>query len=139
MLRSVNLTDYMQRYPFKVRADDRLFDAIEVITRNRISGVIVVDATDRLVGMLSEMDCLRAILSAIYHESTDVGLVREYMTADVISCRINDNIVDVAVDMLAKGHRRRPVLAENGGVAGVITCRKLLDVIRSFNEPAPRR
>lgn len=135
MLRSVNLTDYMQRNPFKVRADDRLFAAIEVITRNRISGVIVVDAEDRLVGVLSEMDCLRAILSAIYHESTEAGLVHEYMTAEVISCRVNDNIVDVAVDMLAKGHRRRPVIAEDGGVVGVITCRKLLEVIRSFNEP----
>jgi CBS domain-containing protein len=139
MLRSVNLTDYMQRQPFKVRANDRLFDAIEVITRNRISGAVVVDAEDRLVGMLSEMDCLRAILAATYHESADVGLVREHMTAAVISCRVNDNIVDVAVDMLSKGHRRRPVIADDGALVGVITCRKLLDVIRSFNEPDRRR
>lgn len=135
MLRSVNLTDYMQRHPFKVRADDRLFHAIEIITQNRISGVVVVDAAGRLVGMLSEMDCLRAILAATYNQSPDVGLVREYMTADVITCRVNDNIVDVAADMMARGHRRRPVIGHNGSLVGVITCRKLLDVIRSFNEP----
>lgn len=139
MLRSVKLTDYMQRNPFKVRADDRLFDAIEVITSNRLSGVIVVDAEDRLVGMLSELDCLRAIVAATYNQSADVGWVHEYMTAKVISCRINDNIVDVAVDMMAKGHRRRPVIDHDGSLVGLITCRKLLDVIRSFNDPDRRR
>lgn len=138
MLRSISLTDYMQRNPFKVRAEDRLFDAIEVITSNRLSGVIVVDTEDRLVGMLSEMDCLRAIVAATYNQSADVGWVHEYMTADVISCRVSDNIVDVAVDMMAKGHRRRPVVGHDGGLVGLITCRKLLEVIRSFNEPARR-
>lgn len=135
MLRSVNLTEYIQRQPFKVNADDRLFDAIDVITRNRISGVIVVDADDRLVGMLSELDCLRAIVAATYNQSADVGWVREYMTAAVISCRISDNIVDVAIDMMAKGHRRRPVINHDGSLAGVITCRRLLEVISSFNDP----
>lgn len=138
MLRSVSLTDYMRKNPFKVMADDHLFDAIEVITRNRLSGVIVVDAAGRLVGMLSEMDCLRAIVAATYNQSADVGWVHEYMTAEVISCRVSDNIVDVAVDMMAKGHRRRPVIDHAGNLVGVITCRKLLEVIRSFNEPDRR-
>lgn len=135
MLRSVKLTDYMQRNPFKVRDNDRLFDAIEVITRNRLSGVVVVDADDRLVGMLSELDCLRAIVAATYNQSADVGRVHEFMTKAVITCHVNDNIVDVAVDMMAKGHRRRPVIDHYGSLIGVITCRRLLDVIRSFNDP----
>jgi CBS domain-containing protein len=41
--------------------------------------------------------------------------------------------VDVADDMLKKGHRRRPVL-DHGRLVGQITCRQLLRVVSEFNQ-----
>ena len=43
MLQSVNLRDYMLHNPVKVRATDNVFDAMQVIINNKISGVCVVD------------------------------------------------------------------------------------------------
>lgn len=132
MLRSVDISDYMNRRPAKVYADESVFDAINTITDNHLSGVCVVDRDERLVGVLSEMDCLRAVVTATYNNSGDVGNVREYMTPGVITCELHDNLVDVASDMIAKGHRRRPVL-DNGRLIGQISCRQVLRVVSIFN------
>ena len=110
MLKSVNLRDYMLTHPVKVKPDDNIADAMKVIIDNKVSGVCVVDAQGNLAGILSELDCLRATLGAIYNES-GIGQVKEHMTADnLLVAHPDENILDVAQDMLLKKHRRRPVV-----------------------------
>jgi CBS domain-containing protein len=131
MLQSVNLRDYMLTNPVKVRGDDNVMDAMQVIIDNKISGVCVVDAEGNLVGILSELDCLRAVLGAIYND-TGIGLVRDHMASDnLVVAHPNEDIVDVAQDMLLKNKRRRPVV-EDGKLIGQITCRQLLTAVRKF-------
>ena len=133
MLRSVDLSDYMLHDPVKINVNEDLFDAIHLIIDHRVSGICVVDEQGMLVGVLSEMDCLSAILAATYNEHGDVGKAREYMTTHVDVCDIHADLVDVADDMLKKGHRRRPVL-DHGRLVGQITCRQLLRVVAEFNQ-----
>ena len=133
MLGSVDLSDYMLHDPVKIHANEDLLDAIHLIIEHRVSGICVVDDQEMLVGVLSEMDCLSAILAATYNEAGDVGKAREYMTANVDVCDVHADLVDVADDMLKKGHRRRPVL-DHGRLVGQITCRQLLRVISEFNQ-----
>tara|TARA_R110001592_G_scaffold363398_2_gene688082 strand:+ start:154218 stop:154586 length:369 start_codon:yes stop_codon:yes gene_type:complete len=117
--------------PVKVKPDDNIADAVKVIIDNKVSGVCVVDADGNLSGILSELDCLRATLGAIYNESA-IGLVSEHMTADnLLVAHPDENILDVAQDMLIKKHRRRPVV-ENGRLIGQITCRQLLSAVKTF-------
>ena len=131
MLKSVNLRDYMLTHPVKVKPDDNIADAMKVIIDNKVSGVCVVDTDGNLTGILSELDCLRATLGAIYNES-GIGLVKEHMTADnLLVAHPDENILDVAQDMLVKKHRRRPVV-ENGRLIGQITCRQLLSAVKKF-------
>ena len=118
--------------PVRVNADANLFEAIELITDHKISGLCVVDDNNRLVGILSELDCMRAILSTTYNEG-GVGRVSEYMTRDnLVLANANDNIVELAQDMLRQKHRRRPVV-ENGKLVGQVTCRQLLIAVKNFN------
>lgn len=131
MLRSVTLRDYMLPNPAKVHPDDNVMDAMQIIIDNRVSGVCVVDADENLVGILSELDCLRAVLAAIYNDGT-VGFVREHMSVDnLVVAHPNEDIIDVAQDMLVKNRRRRPVV-ENGKLIGQITCRQLLRAVMQF-------
>ena len=131
MLQSVNLRDYMLHNPVKVNPEDNIMDAMKVIIDNKISGVCVVDADMTLVGVLSEMDCLRAVLSAVYN-NTSIGVVRDHMASDnLLVAHPNEDIVDVAQDMLTKNKRRRPVV-ENGKLIGQITCRQLLSAVMKF-------
>ena len=131
MLKSVNLRDYMLTHPVKVKRDDNIVDVMNVIIDNKVSGVCVVDTDGNLTGILSELDCLRATLGAIYNES-GIGRVKEHMTADnLLVAHPDENILDVAQDMLVKKHRRRPVV-ENGRLIGQITCRQLLSAVKKF-------
>jgi len=133
MLQSVNLRDYMLPNPVKVRPDDNIMDAMKVIIDNKVSGVCVVDEDMNLVGLLSEMDCLRAVLSAIYNNSS-IGIVRDHMAQDnLLVAHPDEDIVDVAQDMLLKNKRRRPVV-ENGKLIGQITCRQLLSAVMKFRK-----
>ena len=133
MLHSVSLRDYMLPHPVKVKADANMLEAMQIIIDNKISGLCVVDDTNNLVGILSELDCLRAVLSATYNK-TSVGPVREHMASDnLVVAHPDEDIVDIAQNMLAKNKRRRPVV-ENGKLIGQITCRQLLTAVKKFRQ-----
>ena len=73
MLRSVELKDYMLTHPVTVRAEATMGEAIRLIIDNKISGLCVVDDSGRLVGILSELDCLRAMLSQLQRRRHRAG------------------------------------------------------------------
>lgn len=132
MLHSVDLRDYMITNPIRVKEDANLFDAMKIIIDNKVSGVCVIDENKTLVGVLSEMDCLAAVLKSTYN-NVGVGLVNEYMTKGVIVAHPSEGIINVAQDMLLKGQRRRPVV-EDGKLVGQVSCRQLLSAVKKFNK-----
>lgn len=137
MLRSVQIKDYMIQEPVTVFPDEDLFSAVHAILVNKISGVCVIDEQHRLLGVLSEMDCLKAVLDATYNER-NVGMVKEFMITDVVTASLHDDIISLATDMQKKKHRRRPVIDEDGKLVGQVTCRSLLRAVKSFaTKPDP--
>lgn len=134
MLKSVKVREYMLKKPVTVNAAMTISEASRHILDNRISGVAVVDSDNNLVGMLSELDCLRAIVSTVYNDG-DPGstLVGDVMTREVRTNGPDDMIIDVAASMLDFKQRRRPIV-ENGKLIGQLTCRQILRAIREFGE-----
>lgn len=131
-MQSVNLRNYMLPHPATVHRDAPLPEAMGIIIENRVSGLCVIDDNGNLVGILSELDCLRAILGAVYNKSR-VGRVSDYMASDnLVVAHPDEDIVDVAQDMLMNNKRRRPVV-EDGKLIGQITCRQLLTAVQSFD------
>lgn len=135
MSRSISLDDYMVKRPVRVNANASILEAVELILEHRVSGVCVVDDDENLVGVLSELDCLRAIVERIYdNKEKDAGFVFEVMTKEVETNKPGDDIVSVAASMLDHKHRRRPVVA-NDQLVGQVTCRQILGAIRDFSLP----
>jgi len=138
MLRNLDLQHYMLKNPVSVHPDDSLFDAIHLILVNRVSGVCVIDDDGRLVGLLSELDCLRGVLGATYNDNA-IGSVRDVMTTEGIqTARLGDAIVDVAEDMLRNKRRRRPVVDRDGRLIGQISIRQILRAVKEFSAPVDR-
>ncbi len=132
----MQVRDHMIKRPVTIDAESELFAAIHKILVHKISGVTVVDDQKRVIGMLSELDCLRAILSGSYFQE-DVGtiLARDHMTGDVETVNPDDQIIDVALSMLDHKHRRRPVVDAERRLLGQITCRQLLKGVKDFDLP----
>ncbi|MAU92451.1 MAG: CBS domain-containing protein [Gammaproteobacteria bacterium TMED182] len=118
--------------PVTVPETVTIAQAARVITDNKVSGVIVVDTDGRAVGMLSELDCLRSLLSEIYNGQTLGGdSVVDVMTAPVTDAAPDDDIISVAESMLSNKQRRRPVVNQ-GSLVGQITCRQLLGALLDY-------
>lgn len=138
--KSVKVKDHMLKRPVLVKPDDDLFHAIHQILAHKISGVTVVDERHHPVGMLSELDVLRAILHREYYQE-DIGtpLVRDHMTSSVETVGVGDDIIDVAESMIDHKHRRRPVIDSHGELVGQLSCRNLLKAIKDMDHPEDRR
>ncbi len=136
MPRSVELRNYMVKHPVTVRPEDTIFQASRKILDFKISGLCVVDENNNLVGVLSELDCLRAIVKRVYENGEeDAGTVADVMAHHVEVNHPHDQIINVASSMLDHKHRRRPVVID-GKLVGQITCRQILKAIKDFAYPS---
>ncbi len=107
-------------------------EAAQEILANKLSGITVINDDGELVGMLSELDCLRAIVDATYNGGVPGATkVADIMTRDVETNNPDEDIISVAASMLDHKHRRRPVV-ENGKLVGQLTCRIILGAIKDF-------
>ncbi|MBV0933140.1 CBS domain-containing protein [Marinobacterium weihaiense] len=133
MLRSVKAEDYMATSLISFGPETRLFDAIRALQEYNISGAPVVDADGVLIGMLSEFDCLRAILTHTYHEEEmgSGGHVGDYMTPQVDTVAHDADLTAVARQFLEQGRRRLPVVRQ-GKLVGQISRRDVLRAVEEF-------
>lgn len=134
MLKSVKVRDYMTLDLVTFRPETDLFRAIDVLISQRISGAPVVDEAGHLLGLLSESDCLRGILSGSYHEEAG-GSVASVMTEVVDTIAADADIVKAAEMFIHKGRRRLPVLDE-GLLVGQISRRDILRAVKAYNDHA---
>ncbi|RLA38746.1 MAG: protein-inosine monophosphate dehydrogenase [Gammaproteobacteria bacterium] len=120
------------RTPRTVKQSATVAEAAQVIIENRVSGIVVVDDAGNLVGMLSELDCMQAIVSTVYNGGTPgAEKVSEVMTKEVAVNRPGEDISTVASALLKHKHRRRPIV-DNGKLVGQVSCRQLLRAINDF-------
>lgn len=137
MLRSIRVADYMARDLATLSPEMSIEQAIGVLLDRRISGAPVVE-DGQLVGMFSEVDCLRELLHAGYHDMSS-GQVLNFMSTEIETIGADESIVTVAEIFLNKKRRRLPVIDAAGALVGQISRRDVLRAIsdiRSGKHPA---
>ncbi len=133
MANPFHIENCMRRDPATVKPDSTIYEAIQLIQEHRITGLTVIDEQRNVLGVISELDCLNAVIGTVYNEgNAAMGLVSDYMTTEVETCSPHDDIVKVAQSMLAARHRRRPVI-ENGKLVGQLSCRNILWAIMEYS------
>lgn len=109
--------------------------AIDILLKHRISGAPVVDADGRLIGMLSEKDCLRVFANAAFYNA-DPGDVDDYMARDVRTIEPEADLFKAADIFLKNSFRRLPVV-EDGKLIGQISRRDVLNASRAMTDASP--
>ncbi|HJQ79303.1 MAG TPA: CBS domain-containing protein [Lacipirellulaceae bacterium] len=104
--------------------DSSIEEAIETLLAREISGLPVVDAAGRLVGVITEF----ALLAVAYDQRVKNHTVSQHMTRDVITVDVNDPLSRVADVCIVHRVRRVPVM-KNGRLVGLIARR---DVLRAL-------
>jgi len=133
MPESLNIKDSMNPNPVTVLPEVNIADIAKLMLKHKVSGVLVVDSSKTLLGMISELDCLKVMSDSIYIDGCNTSSLsaKDIMIKEVTSVSPDAQLFDVMTSMLNQGQRRRPVV-ENGRVIGQVTCRQLLRVITSF-------
>jgi CBS domain-containing protein len=123
----------MHRSPITISENASIAQAVQVIVDNKLTGITVTNNDGTVVGVLSEIDCLKAILNSIYNDGDpDHRLVNEFMTTQLNTCTPTDSIVEVAQSMLETQQRRRPVL-EDGKLVGQVSSGNVLWALMEYS------
>ncbi|MGI9316549.1 MAG: CBS domain-containing protein [bacterium] len=129
MLTKIQVKDYMTRHLVTLQPDDKVLDAIHTLVEHQIAGAPVTDKDGKLVGMLTEQDCMKVAVNAVYHSDYG-GLVADFMSTEVEVMDVEDSIIDAAERFLNKRYRRFPVM-DNNRLVGQISRR---DIMRALND-----
>jgi CBS domain-containing protein len=109
--------------------DTDVLAAVDFLLSKHVTGAPVVDEENRVVGMITEKDCLR-LLSTGMEADVPRGRVRDFMTTAVTTIEPTMNVYYVAGLFLRANFRRLPVV-ENGKLIGAITRFDILRVIQA--------
>ena len=113
--------------------DDDIYEAMHTFLKKRISCAPVIDAKRRLVGILSEKDCLR-ILSAEAFDGMPQWTVAGYMTQPVETLTPQTSVYDIVHRFLARAFHQMPVVDRKGNVVGQVSRSDVLRAIESMRE-----
>jgi len=132
MLKSIKVRDYMTTKLITFRPEEEIFEAIGVLQSSRISGAPVIDSNGQLVGMLTEGDCLTAIIKDLYYTEAG-GKVVDFMSTEISTISPEDDIIDIAVEFQKQKRKRFPVL-EDGELVGQISQRDILRAVLEITQ-----
>ncbi len=143
--------DIMKRQVISVKNDELLKDALNILMKHQISGVPVVDDTNRLVGVLSEKDFLtkerELNISSYTHLMTSIltidgkkqllehsdrlhsTKVKHVMSAPAFAVHSDATIEEVVSLMMNRHINRIPVIDEKSNIIGIIGRRDLLPLL----------
>jgi CBS domain-containing protein len=121
--------DHMDKQVPTLRPETDILDAVGFLLEKRITGAPVVDKSGRLVGILTEKDCLRLVAVGV-EGNLPHGNVETFMSANPETIP-PDMDVYYAAGIFLKRTFRRLLVVENGKLVGAITRFDILRVIRA--------
>jgi len=122
-----SIKEFMAKQLITFQSDTPIETAMESFLENKISGAPVLDDQGKLVGVLSEKDCMRTLFESSYYNNLG-GFVKEYMSTDLKTINIHDTLSNVADEFIKSRFRRFPVM-EGDKLVGQISRRDILRAI----------
>ena len=101
-----------------IGADATIGQAVAELATHKIGAIVVVDESERITGIISERDVVRAVArNSPNMLSEPVGSI---MTTDVVSCGDRETIIEV-MGRMTRGRFRHLPVADQGRLSGIIS------------------
>jgi CBS domain-containing protein len=118
--------------------------ALDMLIKMRMSGLPVIDESDKLVGIFTEKEILKSILPSYVHDvgkfeylenpkgvktkiaNLEKARVKDIMRRDVITISEEATLSEAARIILTQKIRRMPVMNKEGKVIGIVATEDIL-------------
>lgn len=124
--------DYMDKNFLTLKAEMDVYKAIDLLLETGQTSAVVVDEKKKIVGILSEKDCLKLLTGGSYYQLPS-GQVQDFMTKEVFAVSPSTDIFKIADMFLTHFFRRIVIQDEKKCLVGQITRRDLLRIIKELH------
>ena len=118
--------DFMTKKVVSVNKDTPIYEALELLRKNDITGMPVIEDDMTLVGVITEKDVLKLFFAEGVDENKTVHF---FMTRPAISFGEDESLESVCDFLMVKHFRRVPVVSAKGKLVGIISRPDILDYI----------
>ena len=126
-MRAQKIKNIMKKNIATVQCQTSLKDIIKTLLRSKQEHLPVVNASHKLIGMVSQIDCHKALLISGYHCDKPVK-VNDIMTSSYLTLSPDDSISEVTINSLKSTVNLFPVV-ENEKLVGIVNRVDLLTIL----------
>lgn len=134
----MKVKDLMRTNVVTLHVSDALDIAEDIMSMGRIRHLPVVDAANRVVGIVTQRDLFKASVSSVLgfdrekeHEWLGRIKVRDIMTREVVTVGPEVGVVEAVEKLVTAKFGSLPVVDENGRLVGLVT---ETDCLRCFHD-----
>ncbi len=122
----LKVKDVMTKDVISVKKETPIYEAMELMRKNDITGMPVIKDDMILVGVITEKDVLRLFYADEDEKNKTVDF---FMTRPAVSYRESENLRSVCDFMMINYFRRVPVVSKKGKLVGIISRPDIIDYI----------
>ncbi|ART81158.1 CBS domain-containing protein [Oceanisphaera avium] len=121
------VSEIMRRSIPLLTADMTITEALDKLLASNLSGLPVVDSQRKIIGFLSEQDCIPQLVKASYHCDSRVT-VNELMYKEPLTVAPNSDVFELARLMGGPKPKIYPVV-EDSKVIGIVTRHQVMQFL----------
>jgi CBS domain-containing protein len=114
----LKVKDIMTKNVISVKRKTPIYEAVEVLLENEITGMPVIEDDMTLSGIITEKDCIRLFYA---DENEKNKTVEYFMTRPAVYYKENDSLQTICDFMMINYFRRVPVISKEGKVVGIVS------------------
>jgi CBS domain-containing protein len=127
-MESLQVSDYMNTHPVKLHIEMPVAEAVETLLTSGQSGGPVVDIKGKVVGFLSEQDCIAQMIASSYYRE-QICRVSDIMKTPVMTIKPYMSVIELAQLLIKEKPRVYPVVDDDGVLQGCINRSAVLKAI----------
>ena len=123
------ISTLLERKVISINENDSLYDAIKVLSEQKIGALPVLNNQEKLSGMLSERDIIQKVS---FNKTIDLSQIqiRSIMTTKIITCN-QDTETNVLMTIMTNNKIRHIPIIKQGSLIGIVS---IGDVVKRLLE-----
>lgn len=127
-MESLKISDHMNQRPVTFTSDMTVAEAVERLLLAKQMGGPVIDTYNKVIGFLSEQDCLVQMIESSYYRE-QVAQVKDIMKTEVLAIKPYTSVIELAQQMTTAKPKVYPVVDDDGYLLGTINRSALLHAL----------